>query len=238
MSYSRTVRCGHCYNQGHNKRGCPQRKQYAAENPDSYVAQQFADQAARAKKRRCSFCAKIGHNRRGCAEFKTTTAQAQVDSRRYRRNFVKYIKDMGITPGALIVRRSVQTYNRETREYTTHDRQVCQVTDIFWNNVDYKAKDNEYAAYKAIQAVPVAQMMEQGAREGLYLSTDESAALPETLRSEAARSSYMDSWELVSPGSGSTAKPPAGFVNDISKVKEHFSDATSPDYHDNKWASE
>jgi len=238
MSYSRTVRCGHCYNSGHNKRGCPQRKQYAAENPNSYVAQQFKDDAARAKKRRCSFCAKIGHNRRGCAEFKTTTAQAERDSRKYRRNFLKYIKDMGITPGALIMRRNVQTYDRTTREYTTHDRQVCQVTDIFWDAVDYKAKDNEYAAYKAIQAVPVAQMMDRGAREGLYLSAHESASLPETLRKEEARGSYMGEWELVSPGSGSAANPPADFVSDISKVKEHFKDATSDSYQDNKWASE
>jgi len=237
MSYSRTVRCGHCYNQGHNKRGCPQRKQYAAENPDSYVAQQFADQAARAKKRRCSFCAKIGHNRRGCAEFKTTTAQAERDSRKYRREFLKYIKDMGITPGALIMRRNVQTYDRETREYTDHDRQVLQVTDILWDNVDYKAKDNEYSSYKAIQAVPVAQMMERNARDSYYLSAHESASLPETLRATETRGSYTGDWELVSPGSGSAADPPAGFVSDISKVKEHFSDATSPDYQDNKWAN-
>jgi len=237
MSWNRTVRCGHCYHEGHNKRGCPKRKQYAAENPDSYVAQQFRDQAARAKKRRCTFCAKIGHNRRGCAEFKTTTAQAERESRKYRRNFLKYIKDMGITPGALIVRRNVETYDRATREYTSHDRQVCQVTEIFWDMVDYRAKDNEYSSYKAIQAVPVAQMMERGAREALYLSTDESADLPETLRSEEARASYMDSWELVSPGSGSAANPPANFVSDISKVKEHFKDATSPNYQDNKWAN-
>jgi hypothetical protein len=236
MSYSGTVHCGHCYETGHNKRGCPKRKQFAVENPDSYVARQFADQKARAQKRRCSFCAKIGHNRRGCTEFKTTTAEAERDSRQYRRNFLKYIKDMGLTPGALIVRRSVETYDSTTREYTTHDRQVCQVTDILWDNVDYRAKTEEYASYKAIQAVPVAQMMEQNARDSYYLSTDESASLPETLRSAEARGTYMDSWELASPGSGSAANPPAGFVSDISKVKEHFKDATSDNYHDNKWA--
>ena len=238
MSWNRTVRCGHCYQEGHNKRGCPKRKQYAAENPDSYVARQMADQAARAKKRRCTFCAKIGHNRRGCAEFKTTTAQAERDSRKYRRDFVKYIREVGLTPGALIVRRNVETYDRATREYTTHDRMVLQVTDIIWDRVDYTAKDNEYSSFKAIQAVPVAQMMDPGARDVFYLSGHESASLPESLRSEAARASYMGDWELVSPGSGSAANPPAGFVSDISKVKEHFKDATSPNYHDNKWASE
>ena len=237
MSWNRTVRCGHCYGEGHNKRGCPTRKKYAAENPDSYVAQQFRDQAARAKKRRCTFCAKIGHNRRGCTEFKTTTAQAERDSRKYRRDFVKYIREVGLTPGALIVRRNVETYDRATREYTQHERQVLQVTDILWDMVDYRAKDNEYSSYKALRAVPVAKMMDQSAREALYLSGHESASLPETLKSEDARGSYMGEWELVSPGSGSAANPPAGFVSDISKVKEHYKDATSPDYHDNKWAN-
>ena len=237
MSWNRTVRCGHCYQDGHNKRGCPKRKQYAVENPDSYVARQMADHAARAKKRRCSYCAKIGHNRRGCAEFKRATAQAERDSRRYRREFAKYIKDMGLSPGALIVRRNVETYDRKTREYTTHDRQVLQVTDILWDKVDYRAKDNEYTSFQAIQAVPVAQLMDAGARDTFYLSRHESASLPESLRREDLRTNYMADWELVSPGS-SSIEPPSHFVGDLSIVKSHYSDATSPDYNENKWASE
>ena len=32
MSWSGTVRCGYCYNEGHNMRGCPKRKARAAED--------------------------------------------------------------------------------------------------------------------------------------------------------------------------------------------------------------
>ena len=40
MSWSGTVRCGHCYGKGHNKRTCPGLKKYVEENPDSWRARE------------------------------------------------------------------------------------------------------------------------------------------------------------------------------------------------------
>jgi len=64
MSYSGTVRCGHCWETGHNKRGCPERKKYIEENPDSRAAYLVNQQ--KAKKRRCGWCGESGHNTRTC----------------------------------------------------------------------------------------------------------------------------------------------------------------------------
>jgi len=64
MSYNGTVRCGHCWETGHNKRGCPTRKKYIKENPGSSAAFQVNQQ--KAKKRKCGWCDETGHNARTC----------------------------------------------------------------------------------------------------------------------------------------------------------------------------
>ena len=43
MSWSGTVTCGWCYEQGHNKRSCPELKKYVEENPDSWRARQYTE---------------------------------------------------------------------------------------------------------------------------------------------------------------------------------------------------
>tara|TARA_Y100000310_G_scaffold33217_1_gene31399 strand:- start:157 stop:867 length:711 start_codon:yes stop_codon:yes gene_type:complete len=64
MSYNGTVRCSHCWERGHNKRGCPERKKYIEENPDSRAAYLVTQQKAR--KRKCGWCSETGHNTRTC----------------------------------------------------------------------------------------------------------------------------------------------------------------------------
>ena len=64
MSYNGTVRCGHCWETGHNKRGCPTRKKYIKENPGSSAA--FQAQQQKKKKRKCGWCDETGHNARTC----------------------------------------------------------------------------------------------------------------------------------------------------------------------------
>ena len=57
MSYNGTVYCSYCGQKGHNMRSCPKRKEYIANNPDSWQARREAEQKRRrkARGRRCSY---------------------------------------------------------------------------------------------------------------------------------------------------------------------------------------
>ena len=107
MSYSGTVRCGQCYNKGHNKRSCPELRKMAAANPNSYAARQVAGFAAQsAKPRKCSYCGKAeGHTRRTCPTIKTHKREAKQDTTLIRRGLKKWLEATGIGPGALITSR-------------------------------------------------------------------------------------------------------------------------------------
>jgi hypothetical protein len=234
MSYNGTVNCSHCYNKGHNKRGCPKLKQYIAENPDSWVAQKATQAAENAQKRRCSYCAKIGHNRRGCTEFKARVASDLSASRRYRRDFVKEINKLGLTPGALVMRRNVETYNRQTQEYVTHEQQVCQLLEIDWKKVDFRVAADKYSNPNLFVFAPVASLFDRNERFAAGFTGHDSASFPSDIK-DMQDAYYAASWELVSRSSGS-ASPPDGFVADDGYIKEYLKDCQSSTYHDNKWA--
>jgi len=231
----RTVTCSHCWSRGHNKRGCPQLKEYAAANPDSYQARRLAQDAEKSKNRRCSYCGKKRHNRRGCAEFKVIISGAADESRTYRRNFVKYVKDLGLSPGALLVRRDVKEYDHSAGQYVTHAARAYQLVGIEWDAVDYRVKDNAYRDSDIFVVAPVWKLLE-GSRQHFSYSAHASAKLPNEIKGEEARADHrMAQWELASPGSGSAIDVPSGFVNDISEVKRSFKSITSDDFHDNRW---
>ena len=90
-NYVRTVRCGHCYELGHNKSSCETKKQNHKDQIAGYE-QQLADDlftddwerkyakrnlerhqaelnkvASRGKNRKCSYCKDEGHTRRTCS---------------------------------------------------------------------------------------------------------------------------------------------------------------------------
>jgi len=86
MSYSRTVYCSYCGVKGHNRRGCEPRKEYIANNPDSYQARREAIAAEHRKNRprTCSYCLESGHNARTCgvkAKDKRTLTQKLENNR-------------------------------------------------------------------------------------------------------------------------------------------------------------
>ena len=87
-----TVCCSYCYQFGHNKRGCPDRKkrieELRAANPDDYRVRDYdARKAAAARKSgnaKCSWCGANGHDRRRCGDFadaRSTTKALQADLR-------------------------------------------------------------------------------------------------------------------------------------------------------------
>ena len=72
MSWDGTVRCGNCYEKGHNRNGCPQLKERMearlAENPEDWRAKAYFEKKNRRTKRTCGYCRDTGHNRKTCPE--------------------------------------------------------------------------------------------------------------------------------------------------------------------------
>ena len=84
MSWNNTVRCGHCYEYGHNRASCAAlREQYESwlSSDNSYErrrAERYFEKkkrkAERANNRKCSYCSQPGHTKRTCS-----TRKADVD---------------------------------------------------------------------------------------------------------------------------------------------------------------
>lgn len=102
MSYSGTVRCGHCWNKGHNKRSCPELKQYVKDNPDSFAAKRAAIAKERAEPRRCTYCAQQGHNRATCGTLNKDVNVWQTKNATWIKKLVKVLEEEGIGVGSLI----------------------------------------------------------------------------------------------------------------------------------------
>ena len=116
MSYTGTVRCGYCYQSGHNKTSCPELKKKWEEDPNSYYGRQWAAiQARKAKPKICGYCGEEGHTRAGCELMKRHKSQFQFELSLWRRAVLKWAKDTGFGIGALV--RAPQTSYRRDGQY-------------------------------------------------------------------------------------------------------------------------
>jgi hypothetical protein len=144
MSYSGTVHCGHCYNQGHNVRGCPTLKKEALADPESYNATKYARiQESKKRVKICSYCGTGGHNRRGCKKSTEHKAIFRADLKLWRQAIQKWTDDTGLKIGAL-VRAHVSYYEKDgtymdpqyEKDYVPA---VCLVTNIQLNWISHYA---------------------------------------------------------------------------------------------------
>jgi len=146
MSYNGTVRCSWCYNVGHNKAGCPQRKKYALENPDSYEAKRyFAEQERRketVKNRVCSYCGGKDHNRRGCKVLKEDRSLIIQRQEKYEKHFADVCNSAGLGPGTLI--KIADQYNED--KYC-----VGLITSMYPSNIDFLFQDTEAVAHYSMR---------------------------------------------------------------------------------------
>ena len=102
MSWNGTVRCGWCYESGHNKRSCPQLKEHIEQNPDSYYAKIEKRKKANAKKRRCTYCNLTGHNRRTCERLANDQVAWIDKAKTWRLAWAEWMAERGVAPGALV----------------------------------------------------------------------------------------------------------------------------------------
>jgi hypothetical protein len=125
-NYKRTVRCGHCYEKGHNKSACPDRKKQLADNIEAYTKElaenKFADEwrkrnterylqsskdqlskmMNRGKNRSCSYCGETGHNKRSCANRKQDANNQADKTIKLRQHALAHMSSIGLGPGTLV----------------------------------------------------------------------------------------------------------------------------------------
>ncbi len=107
MSYTRSVYCSFCGERGHNRTGCPKRKQYIKDNPNSWEAikeqrkQHRRDEIKAKGGRKCSYCGNRGHTARKC-EVKNQDRVRLIDTlAKERTEGLKRLNEMGWGVGAL-----------------------------------------------------------------------------------------------------------------------------------------
>jgi len=125
--YKRTVRCGYCYEVGHNKSACPKRKQDLKHNIERYKrelaennwpeddwqrrnTERYLSQAKnalhkmenRGKNRKCSHCGEPGHTKRTCTERKKEISAWTKTFIRQRDRYARAMAEAGFGIGALV----------------------------------------------------------------------------------------------------------------------------------------
>ena len=153
-NYSGTIRCGHCYERGHNRAGCEKlTEQYQREwehcvanvDPTAYRYTRVREALAKRtgidpltgetkRKRRstvggrvCSYCKDNGHNRRTCPTLAGDKAKFAALTVAHRATVIAAMRAHGCGPGALIAQ----------DEYGT--KVPALVTGIRWESINKKS---------------------------------------------------------------------------------------------------
>ncbi len=165
-NYKRTVRCSHCWEKGHNKSSCPDRKKqlqasiktlkerlatdeyeydYGRENDQRRlvnVTEQLSKMMNKGKGRKCSYCDETGHNRRSCPKRKQDIGIYSAETRTYREKFLEKMREIGLGVGA-IVRETIRVQKDDGFEDVAA---LAYVESVDWLSVDHRDKwsDNDY----------------------------------------------------------------------------------------------
>lgn len=129
MSYTGTVYCSYCRLKGHNRRGCPKRKEYIANNPDSAEAhyEEYQKERRKRRPRQCSYCREQGHTARTCKEKEYDKILLMRKLKRQRQEIKEGMIANGFGIGALV----------EVPEgYWTTNSAVALISDIDWLHTD------------------------------------------------------------------------------------------------------
>jgi len=142
MSYKRTVRCGHCWEKGHNRRSCPDlRKVMLArleENPDDWYSKQYFEGNKKGKKKSCGYCSTSGHTRSTCIELKHARKVAVEACVEWRKRYIKVAKAQGVGIGTLV-------------KYTSwNETYLGVVTNIHWHHLDHRIQFSDKAHAHAL----------------------------------------------------------------------------------------
>jgi len=150
------MRCSNCYEWGHNKRGCPKRKErvrklIAAGDTNNWRVreQQRYDQVK--KTRACSYCRKPGHTRRTCSEFKGHKHKFAAINSVYRQKLLDSMKELGLGTGALLTKQ-ISYYDDGERKYTDL---LFMVKSVNWDVLHWTDLTDRYNNTRLFELVSV-----------------------------------------------------------------------------------
>ena len=164
-NYVRTVRCGHCYEIGHNKSGCKDRKEKLVNTIAQYerkVAEddfdddwdrryvnrwlennkaQLEKMNNRGKNRKCSYCTGYGHNRRSCGYKKGDMNDFAAKALVAREKFADRFTEVGLGIGTLGHAYSWRKCDRST---------LAMIDRIDWHRITHESALGENLEYNEI----------------------------------------------------------------------------------------
>ena len=128
MSWSGTVRCGNCYESGHNKTSCPDLRKAWEKDPTSWKGRQWAQIKARKERPKiCGYCDESGHTRAGCDKMTAHKVQFAKDLLLWRTALVKWMEDSDVGVGALIQCDDANYYRGDNYMYASDDNYIPAV---------------------------------------------------------------------------------------------------------------
>ena len=104
-----SVRCGFCYQSGHNRRSCPELKRRIRDEPNGYYARMEKEKKSYAIRnpRRCSYCKETGHNKATCDGLRKDRRRISGLIREWRGKFLTRCRDTGFGLGTLLKFRDI-----------------------------------------------------------------------------------------------------------------------------------
>jgi len=216
MSWNKTVTCSECYQTGHNKNGCPRRKERyetalaMPEEERGYsqhrIIRDFEYKKERNSSRKCSYCQERGHNRRSCTELKGHFAVIAEMNRAYRTKLEEWVQEQGLNVGALL---------------RTQEAHLSFVTGITWDCLNiWQGEIPRFVLAKFMNALDDRYDNQYTIPDNpdWPTGTDWKHSVSYSARSYAV--------EVVGPVS-IPATAPDGWAEDTQPVKEYFKDRTS-----------
>jgi hypothetical protein len=138
--------CSFCYDYGHNRAGCPKRKERVARERaagESNWLTREEDRKDHAKKmrkqygstRRCSWCNETGHNRRSCPPLKALKSTFVAHNAAYRQRLYEDMEERGWGVGAL-VEVNPENYDHESGRYVRQPITYL-ITSVDWSQLNW-----------------------------------------------------------------------------------------------------
>ena len=211
MAWNGTVTCSECWREGHNRNGCPRRKERYEEalamphEERGYGERRIIDEWEHKRKvaasRKCSYCNEQGHNRRSCAKLKEHFAIIAEMNRDYRVKLVEWVREQGLNAGALI----------RTTESTLYF-----VSGFAWDNINiWQGEIPRFIFAKPVSAL--------GDRYDCQYTITDNPDWPTGTKWKHSESYSARSYgaEVVGPVA-TPAAAPDGWAEDTQPVKEYF----------------
>ena len=161
MSWSGTVTCSHCYQQGHNQRGCPGYKKYlkdaleeAKDNDNEYRVSHYERLIKENSSRQCGYCKNSygegdpnRHSKATCPKRNENFDKESKHCLSVRKALTARWDDIGFGIGALL---SVRVYCREIYDYKPV---IALVTDIDWRQITNRSVETHTFNDRAVVTV-------------------------------------------------------------------------------------